>query len=68
MRDQPILYGYSPAVIPPPTDWGGDIHVTGYWFLDPAEDWAPPPGPAGVPAGRPAAGLCRFREHEQPEP
>lgn len=43
MRGQPILYGYSPAVIPPPADWGADIHVTGYWFLDPAEDWTPPP-------------------------
>ena len=26
------------------------------------------PGPDGVPAGRPAAGLRRLREHEQPEP
>ena len=43
MRGQPILYGYSPAVIPPPADWGTDIHVTGYWFLDPAEDWTPDP-------------------------
>ena len=41
LRGQPILYGYSPAVIPPPADWGADIHVTGYWFLDPAEDWTP---------------------------
>ena len=41
VRGQPILYGYSPAVIPPPADWGADIHVTGYWFLDPAEDWTP---------------------------
>ena len=41
MRGQPILYGYSPAVIPPPADWGADVHVTGYWFLDPAEDWTP---------------------------
>jgi len=38
----PILYGYSPSVIPPPPDWGDHIHVTGYWFLDPATDWTPP--------------------------
>ncbi|MGQ9552632.1 MAG: glycosyltransferase [Anaerolineae bacterium] len=38
-----ILYGFSPSVIPPPSDWGSDIHVTGYWFLDAADDWAPPP-------------------------
>ena len=39
----PILYGFSPSVIPPPSDWNNDIHVTGYWFLDPADDWTPPP-------------------------
>ena len=39
----PILYGFSPSVIPPPTDGGGDIRVTGYWFLDPPAEWTPPP-------------------------
>ena len=67
VRGQPILYGYSPAVIPPPADWGADIHVTGYWFLDPAEDWTPDAALADFLAGRPAAGLRRLREHEQPE-
>ena len=43
VRHTPILYGYSPSVIPPPSDWGDNIHVTGYWFLDPPADWAPPP-------------------------
>lgn len=38
----PILYGYSPAVIPPPADWNEQMQVTGYWFLDPADDWTPP--------------------------
>jgi len=38
----PILYGFSPSVILPPTDWGANTHVTGYWFLDPPEDWKPP--------------------------
>ena len=42
VRRQPILYAYSPCVIPKPSDWGDDIHVTGYWFLDPADDWTPP--------------------------
>jgi len=41
-RNYPILYGYSPSVIPPPSDWDDNIHVTGYWFLDPAADWTPP--------------------------
>lgn len=38
----PILYGFSPSVIPPPPDWDNTIHITGYWFLDPASDWTPP--------------------------
>ena len=28
------LYAYSPAVLPKPRDWGRDVLVTGYWFLD----------------------------------
>jgi sterol 3beta-glucosyltransferase len=43
LSSSPILYGYSPAVLPPPDDWDGNTHVTGYWFLDPANDWSPPP-------------------------
>ncbi len=38
----PTLYGYSPAVLPKPSDWGDWIHVTGYWFLDHSADWQPP--------------------------
>lgn len=39
----PILYGYSPTVLPRPADWPPHVHVTGYWFLDPAPGWTPPP-------------------------
>lgn len=39
---QPIIYGYSPQVIPPPADWPAYIHVTGYWFLEPPPGWEPP--------------------------
>jgi UDP:flavonoid glycosyltransferase YjiC (YdhE family) len=41
-KEQTILYGYSPQVIPKPSDWGDRIHVTGYWFLEPEADWQPP--------------------------
>jgi sterol 3beta-glucosyltransferase len=41
-RGLPILYGFSPSVIPPPADWGEEVHVTGYWYLDEANDWVPP--------------------------
>jgi sterol 3beta-glucosyltransferase len=36
----PILYAFSPHVVPPPADWGEDVHVTGYWFMD-DPDWRP---------------------------
>ena len=42
LQHYPILYGYSPSVIPKPSDWDNNTHVTGYWFLDPADDWTPP--------------------------
>ena len=38
----PVLYGYSPRVLPPPRDWGANLHVTGYWFLDAPPGWQPP--------------------------
>lgn len=39
---QTVVYGYSPHVLPRPSDWGDHIHVTGYWFLDPPPGWEPP--------------------------
>ena len=38
----PVLYGFSPAVIPVPADWDGNTHVTGYWFVDEIDGWTPP--------------------------
>jgi sterol 3beta-glucosyltransferase len=38
----PTLYGFSPSVIAKPSDWRNTV-VTGYWFLDAAPDWTPPP-------------------------
>lgn len=43
LRGQPVLYGFSPAVIPPAPDWDANVHVTGYWFLNREEAWTPPP-------------------------
>ncbi len=37
----PILYGFSPRVVPRPPDWGPWIHITGYWVLE-DEPWTPP--------------------------
>lgn len=38
----PILYAYSPSVIPKPADWLPQEHVTGYWTLQAPPDYAPP--------------------------
>lgn len=37
----PILYGYSPVVIPKPVNWSDRLQVTGYWFLAQHKDWQP---------------------------
>lgn len=37
------LFGISPAVVPPPAAWSGWARFTGYWFLDAATGWEPPP-------------------------
>jgi sterol 3beta-glucosyltransferase len=42
MYSMPILYGFSPSVIPAPSDWNGNIHITGYWFAEDPDDWQPP--------------------------
>ncbi len=39
--DAPVLFGFSPSVIPEPEDWPERAHVTGYWFLDARETWEP---------------------------
>lgn len=38
----PVLYGYSPLVVPKPPEWGPNRHLTGYWSLPAAPDWSPP--------------------------
>ncbi|MFN0218838.1 MAG: glycosyltransferase [Hyphomicrobium sp.] len=35
------LYAYSRHVLPIPDDWGRDVLVSGYWFLD-SGHWQPP--------------------------
>lgn len=43
IRHTPVLYGFSPSVIPSAPDWNSAVHVTGYWCLDPPAGWTPPP-------------------------
>lgn len=43
-RPVPVLFSFSPSVVPRPPDWDEHIHLTGYWFLEPPLDWQPPAG------------------------
>lgn len=36
------IYGFSKYIIPKPSDWSVNHHVTGYWFLDTQKNWHPP--------------------------
>ena len=42
LRNGPIIYGISPSIISRPIDWADNIHITGFWLLDPSDDWSPP--------------------------
>lgn len=37
----PLLFAYSPNILPCPSDWGEHVHVTGYFFLN-EETYQPP--------------------------
>ncbi len=39
----PVLYCFSPSLVPPPGDWPDTATVTGFWFLDSRTEWRPPP-------------------------
>lgn len=41
-QQNPYLYGFSPSVVPRPSDWPAWHHISGYWFLDHDADWTPP--------------------------
>ncbi|MEE9552817.1 MAG: glycosyltransferase [candidate division Zixibacteria bacterium] len=41
-RDYRFLYGFSPNVLPKAPEWGDNIHITGYWFLNKSNGWTPP--------------------------
>jgi UDP:flavonoid glycosyltransferase YjiC (YdhE family) len=39
--EQPMIYGVSPHLLPPPADWPSDVHLCGQW-LAPSANWMPP--------------------------
>ena len=41
LKNGPIIYGISPSVITRPDDWADNIHIAGFWLLDPPDKWTP---------------------------
>ncbi|MGX8909994.1 glycosyltransferase [Streptomyces netropsis] len=42
-QGMPLLHGFSPCVVPRPSDWPPCMEVTGYWWPSPPPGWRPPP-------------------------
>lgn len=40
-RKVPVLFAYSPTIVPKPRDWPAEHVVTGYWFLPESPGWQP---------------------------
>ncbi len=44
MRERvPVLYGFSPNLVPRPADWPPEARLCGYWTLRVRRDWEPDP-------------------------
>ncbi|HSL45414.1 MAG TPA: glycosyltransferase, partial [Anaerolineales bacterium] len=41
LSSTPLLGAYSPMVIPHPSDWSDQVHITGYWFQKDLSEWYP---------------------------
>jgi UDP:flavonoid glycosyltransferase YjiC (YdhE family) len=67
-RRPPVLYGFSPSVVPVPPDWPDDVHVTGYWFRDPDPAWSPPPALTAFLAAGPAPVYLGFGSMPDADP
>ena len=64
----PTLYGFSRAVVPRPKDWGAEVEVTGYWFLDRDPSWRPPTELEAFLAAGPAPICVGFGSMPSPDP
>jgi len=50
----PVLFAFSPVILPPPRDWPPGVTITGYWHLAAPDGWKPP------------VALARFLELDPP--
>lgn len=64
----PVLYGYSPAILPQMPEWGDRVDITGYWFADEPAGWTPPPGLEEFLATGPTPVCIGFGSMSQTDP
>jgi len=60
LRSALVVQGFSSQVVPHPRDWPDNIHTTGYWFLEDAPHWHPPPALVEFLAAGPAPVFVGF--------
>jgi sterol 3beta-glucosyltransferase len=62
------LYGFSRAVVPKPADWGPEVDITGYWYLDRDPGWRPPAALEAFLAAGPPPVCVGFGSMPAPDP
>jgi sterol 3beta-glucosyltransferase len=63
----PLLLAYSPALVPPERDWGAQVQMTGFWFLDSPPAYQPPPVLAAFLEGGPPPVCAGFGSMIHPD-
>jgi UDP:flavonoid glycosyltransferase YjiC (YdhE family) len=67
-ESMPVLYGFSPVVVPPPSDWPDHVRVTGYWVRTTANDRRPPESITRYLADGPAPVYVGFGSRPERDP
>ncbi len=68
VRRTPHVLGYSPLLVPKPAEWDDRITVTGFWFLESAGHYEPPPELEEFLAGGEPPLVVGFGSHVSREP
>jgi len=63
-----VVQGFSPHVVPHPADWPANVHTAGFWFLDEAKTWQPPPALQAFLSAGPAPVYIGFGSMTGPYP
>ncbi len=68
LRDEECIVAVSPSVVPRPSDWPPQAHLTGYWRLPPPPDFTPPPALVAFVEETPPPIYVGFGSLAQPDP